>query len=241
MGINFKREKKLKDFVVKLKLSADNLELINNAFIHPTFVFENQGIASDSNQRLEFLGDAILGAIVARHLYSVYPEKAEGELTKMRAALVCEQTLAKKARELKLGVLLLLGKGEEQSGGRNRDSNLADAFEAFIGALYLQLDNQELMEFIIELFKEDLNNIEEGVYGDYKTLIQELSQEKLDLNVRYAIVHEIGPDHSKEFEAGVFLGERLLAKGRGRSKKEAEQHAAKSALKDKWWLKNEKG
>lgn len=234
--MNQKRKSSLRHVASNLNFTITNYELLNLAFVHPTFVFENPNLARESNQRLEFLGDAVLGMIIAEHLYKEYPKKPEGELTKIRAALVCEQSLAKRARELNLGYYLLLGRGEEQNGGRERPSILADTYEALIGALYLQVDLTSLSKFIVNQFSINIDQLKESQYGDYKTVIQELVQKELDTNVHYSILEEQGPDHNKKFVAGVYLEKNLLAKGSGRSKKEAEQSAAKIALENNNWF-----
>jgi ribonuclease-3 len=226
----------LRNFGKKIKQEIKDCHLLNVAFTHPTYVFEHPKISLISNQRLEFLGDAVLGMIIAELLYTSYPDEAEGELTKMRAALVCETSLAEIARTIALGDYLLLGKGEEQSGGRERVSILADALEAVIGALFLQVDLEKLTEFIHHLFQPQINKIEVGSYGDYKTNLQELVQKKFEDNVSYIILEESGPDHNKSFVAGVSFKDVIIATGQGKSKKEAEQKAAQKALEDTQWL-----
>lgn len=234
------RKFKLNKFSKSLNLPVKNLPLLNIAFTHPTYVYEHPKANLESNQRLEFLGDAVLGMIIAELLYSNYPDKAEGELTKMRAALVCETSLAELAREINIGSYLLLGKGEEQSGGRERISILADALEAVIGALFLQLELEELKQFITNFFQHQIRKIEIGNYGDYKTTLQEIVQKKFDDNITYSIIDESGPDHNKVFTAGVLFEDKIIATGTGKSKKEAEQKAAQKALADTNWLKVER-
>ncbi|GAW91070.1 ribonuclease III [Calderihabitans maritimus] len=224
------RKKQLAELQQKLGVSFKNWELLNRALTHPTYAFEHRELKLEHNQRLEFLGDAVLGMIMAEYLYLNYPHKPEGELTKMRAAVVCEPTLARKAAELGLGSYLLLGRGEELSGGRERASILADVFEAVIGALYLDKGVEDTRNFVLAYLAEEVKHIEDGGYGDYKTALQELVQKNFDDNVSYVILEETGPDHDKRFVAGVKFQERLLAKGSGRSKKEAEQKAAAVAL-----------
>ncbi|MBS4025178.1 MAG: ribonuclease III [Clostridia bacterium] len=235
-----KRKLILKKFGKRIKQEIKDYHLLNMAFTHPTYVFEHPKINLISNQRLEFLGDAVLGMVIAKLLYTRYPDNAEGELTKMRAALVCETSLAEIARTIALGDYLLLGKGEEQSGGRERVSILADALEAVIGALFLQVDLEKLIEFIHNLFKPQIDKIEVGSYGDYKTNLQELVQKKNEDNVSYIILEESGPDHNKRFVAGVIFQDVIIATGQGKSKKEAEQKAAQKALEATQWLSMER-
>lgn len=203
--------------------------LFTTALTHPSFLFENPQSGVENNQRLEFLGDAILDFVVGEYLYLVYPGRPEGELTKMRAAVVNEATLARIALKIKLGQELLLGKGEQVSGGRERPSILADAFESVIGAIYLQYGLQEARRVILKLLKPEIAEVAEGNYGDYKTLLQEKAQREEE-EVSYQILVEEGPDHNKRFTAGVFLQGELKGKGVGRTKKEAEQRAAQQVL-----------
>ncbi len=211
-------------------VTIEDISLINVALTHPTYVFENRHLHGEHNQRLEFLGDAVLGLLVGEHLYRRFPQCPEGDLTKMRATVVCENTLARKARQINLGSFLLLGKGEEMTGGRDRASILADVFEAVTGALYLTAGLETARQFVQTLLGEEIDHLVPGEYGDFKTHLQEIVQRDFEENVTYHILHESGPDHDKRFVAGVFLQRKLLAEGTGRSKKEAEQNAARIAL-----------
>lgn len=222
-----KRKKNLVNFTSKNNIFFKDYNLLDTAFTHPTFVFENKGRNLESNQRLEFLGDAVLGMVVAHYLYEIFKNEPEGTLTKMRAAVVCETTLARIARNLQIGNFLLLGKGEELTGGRDRNSSLADAFEALIGALYLDQGIEAVKNFLENNLLNELDKYEIGNYGDYKTMVQELVQKIYGENVSYHIISESGPDHNKKFQAGISLKNELLAVGFGSSKKEAEQEAAK--------------
>lgn len=204
-----------------------DLRLLNVALTHPTFVVENRHLGWEHNQRLEFLGDAVIGMLLAEYLYLTYPEKAEGELSKMRAAVACEATLARRAKELGLGRFLLLGRGEELAGGRERPSILADTFEALVAAIYLGGGLEQARQFVRNQFARELEEIS---YTDFKTELQELVQREYEENVSYRVLEETGPDHDKRFRVGVFLRGRCLATGHGKSKKEAEQQAAKAAL-----------
>ena len=221
----------------RLGLDPSPNRLFVTALTHPSYVFENPQFGKENNQRLEFLGDAILDFVIAEYLYLSYPERPEGELTKMRAAVVNETTLALKAQEIELGQELLLGKGEQVSGGRERPSILADAWEAVIGSIYLQYGLQEARRVILGLLKPAIDEVAEGNYGDHKTVLQEKAQRE-EKEVNYQILIEEGPDHNKCFTAGVFLQGNLMGKGMGRTKKEAEQNAAKQVL-EHWGREND--
>ncbi|MGR6836230.1 ribonuclease III [Syntrophomonas erecta] len=211
-------------------LEFNKIELMAMALTHPSYAQERN--TPGNNQRLEFLGDAVLNFVVAEYLYESYPDKAEGELTKIRARVVCEQALRGVAQELRLGRYILLGKGEEMSGGRTRKSILADAVEAVIGAIYFDQGYECTRDFILKYLEPVIKETAQGDYYDFKSRLQELVQGKNRENVNYAILEESGPAHSRTFVAGVFYQKELLATGIGRSKKEAEQNAAEKALKD---------
>ncbi len=204
--------------------------LIDMALTHPSFSQEKSYVVN--NQRLEFLGDAVLNMIVAEYLYNHFDEKPEGELTKIRARVVCEKALLNVAHAMRLGDYLFLGRGEEMSGGRKRRSILADAVEAVIGALYLDQGYEAATRFVMTHLQEYVDETARGDYQDYKSRLQELVQGKNKQNVAYKIIKECGPAHAKVFEAGVFYRDQLLAVGQGRSKKEAEQNAAEKVLKN---------
>ena len=220
----------LQGLLDKWQIVVDDFEIINTAFTHPTFAFENKQDNIESNQRLEFLGDAVLGLVVGEHLFANYPHLPEGELTKMRAALVCEGTLAEKAKNIGLGNYLLLGKGEEAGGGRVRPSILADCFEAVTGAIYLECGLELIKNFICSTILNNANDILENSLADAKTKLQEFVQKKGEENVQYKVLQETGPDHDKRFEVGVYYYNKLLAQAWGKNKKEAEQKAAHHAL-----------
>lgn len=224
------RLNKLKELAAKLHLGLQTWDIFNEALTHRTYVTENPSKGLNDNQRLEFLGDAILGMIIAEHLYMVYQDKAEGDLTRMRATVVCEQALGKQAARLGLGNYLLLGKGEELTGGRERTSNLADAVEAIIGAVFLELGLDASRKLVLFLLSQEIELVAKGGFRDYKTMLQELVHRLYEDVVSYEILNESGPDHQKFYEAGVFLRGKILAKGTGKSKKEAEQQAADRAL-----------
>ena len=210
-----------------------DIALLDNALTHRSFVNENVALACRDNERLEFLGDAVLELTISDMLIRKFPDHAEGQLSKLRASVVNEQSLAELARRFGIGEHLLLGKGEEGSGGRMKSSLLANAFESVIAAMYLDGGFDRTDVFISRLF-EPL--IEEGelstVYRDYKTAVQEMSQVLFREMPRYMMISETGPDHDKRFETSLMIGERVIATGRGRSKKEAEQQAAKMALEE---------
>ncbi|MBZ4653840.1 MAG: ribonuclease [Peptococcaceae bacterium] len=229
--MNGNRKKQLEQLLeeVGIKDKAD-LTLVHQALIHPSYVYEGGAAAGEHNQRLEFLGDAVVGLVIGQFLFEKYPHKTEGELTKMRAAVVCEPALARAAQQLNLGQYLLLGRGEEMMGGAKRPSNLADCFEAFAGALYLTVGLDFVRNLILRVLHHDIIQAAQGNYGDFKTQLQEYIQRAPESRVSYQILKETGPDHDKLFLAAVYCNDEEMARGRGRTKKEAEQQAARLAL-----------
>jgi len=217
-----------REFIKTTGVELTNQELLVTALTHPSYSQEHEGIIN--NQRLEFLGDSVLNLVVAEYLFRAFPQRAEGDLTKMRARVVCEKALAQMADELHLGEYMLLGKGEEMSGGRQRHSILADGTEAVIGAVYLDKGLEFIREFILKYLADDIAGIATGNFYDYKSRLQEVVQSCCRENVHYTILEENGPAHNKTFIAGVLFRGQLLAKGSGKSKKEAEQNAAEIAL-----------
>ncbi len=211
-----------------LELIFRNPGLLETALVHPSFCQEQDQV--EHNQRLEFLGDAVLDFVVAEYLYNNYPDYAEGELTRIRASLVCERGLYDLARRIDLGRYLILGRGEEKSGGRQRRSILADAVEAVLGAIYLDQGLEAARAFVMRHFAEDIEEAAHSDCQDYKSRLQETVQAHYRDNVQYRVISEEGPPHDKRFEIGVFFRERMLGSGIGRSKKEAEQKAAQQAL-----------
>ena len=206
-----------------------NISLLQNALAHSSYANERWHNSLMSNERLEFLGDSILGMTVADYLYRTFPDRPEGELTRMRADMVCEQTLAAVADRIGLGQHLLLGHGEEQGGGRSRPSILADAVESIIAACYLDGGFEAAASFIRTFILcnvpvKQLHNM------DYKTTLQELVQQKKNQVLSYAMVGETGPDHDKQFRVEVSLNGKVVGEGSGRSKKKAEQDAARVAI-----------
>lgn len=219
----------IKDLEIALGYRFQNITLLQNALTHSSYANERWHNSLLSNERLEFLGDSILGMVVAEHLYKNFPDRPEGELTRMRADMVCETSLAQVAARLNLGEHLLLGKGEERFGGRNRASILADAVESVIAASFLD-GGMEAARGIIDRFVlcdvpvSKLHNV------DYKTALQELVQQKKNQVIAYRMVGESGPDHDKQFTSQVLLNDQVIGTGVGSSKKRAEQDAARAAL-----------
>ena len=215
----------------KLQYTFRNPALLAEALNHSSYANEHRGGGVASNERLEFLGDAILGFVTAEHLFKTYGQLPEGDLTRIRAALVCEQSLYEVARHLELGQYLKLGKGEEAGGGRQRQSILADAVEAVFAAIYLDSDIQSISAIIhrILLDKADAHVVEER--KDYKTTLQELVQREEGQTLTYQLAGESGPDHNKTFRFEVLINGDCAGEGVGHSKKEAEQAAARDALK----------
>jgi len=213
-----------------LGISFHQESLLEQAFVHLSYLNENPGFALPSNERLEFLGDAILNFIVTEKLYEEFPKLPEGELTEIRASLVCRDTLAKLASSLKLGDWLLLGRGEEANGGRAKESNLANTMEALIGALYLDQGLAKARRFILRPLKPELEKIKAGkTTPNYKALVQELIQGQKRPTPVYRLVEATGPDHSKQFTAEILVGGEALGRGTGMSKKAAESQAARAA------------
>ncbi len=219
----------IKDLETAMGYRFRNITLLQNALTHSSYANERWHNSLMSNERLEFLGDSILGMLVAEHLYKHFPDRPEGELTRMRADMVCEQALAEIAGQLSLGQHLLLGHGEEQTGGRQRASILADAVESVIAAVFLD-GGMEAAKSFVERFVLCHVPVHKFQNMDYKTALQELVQRKKDQVLTYTLVAESGPDHDKRFEVTVSLNGVQIGSGIGRSKKRAEQDAARSAL-----------
>lgn len=203
-------------------------ELLRRALRHSSYVNEHRMNRLDCNERLEFLGDAVLELVSSEYLFGQYPEMPEGELTRLRASLVCEPTLAFCARELDLGEYLSMGRGEERTGGRHRDSITSDALEAVIGAIYLDGGFANAKEFILKFVLNDIEH--KKLFFDSKTIFQEMVQGKIPGEISYRLVGEKGPEHDKIFSAEVCIGGTSMGKGSGRTKKAAEQMAAYRAI-----------
>jgi ribonuclease-3 len=230
--ITFERKLAIKKLQSKIDYYFNSIELLNRALTHSSYANEHKKINIEYNERLEFLGDSVLSLVVSDYIYEKYPYYPEGELTKLRATIVCESSLAFVARKINLGEYLLLGKGEEGTGGRERESILADAFEALIGAIYLDGGLEYAAKHIINIFEKEISMaVDDGeLFIDYKTKLQEIMQKTTKSKIEYKIEKEEGPDHNKIFYMNIIVDNTTFGEGSGKSKKEAEQAAAKSAL-----------
>jgi len=209
----------------------NNEKLIEQALTHSSYTREKNLPRAECNERLEFLGDAFFDAIIGEELYNRLPTKKEGYLTKYRALVVCEASLAQVGRKLEIGELLKLGKGENQSGGRNRESVIADAMEAIIGAIYKDGGYETVRELVLKLFDQRIDDAVNGrLHSDYKSEFQERMQSKGPAEIQYVLMDEQGPDHAKIFYIKVLVDDVAYGEGTGHSKKEAEQQAAKEAI-----------
>ena len=217
----------IKELQEKLGYAFNDEAILIRALSHSSYVNENHS-AGDSNERLEFLGDSVLGLITAENFFKNYTKLPEGELTKLRAATVCEKSLAGFARQLELGKYLLLGKGEILTGGRERPSIQADAFEAIIAAIYLDGGMDAARNFVLKYIEEAIR--QQQSIRDYKTMLQEVVQRNPGEIIEYVLTGETGPDHDKRFEVEVHLNSNVIGRGIGKSKKKAEQEAAREAL-----------
>jgi len=214
-----------------LGFSFNDPSLLEQALVHSSYINENPGFSSASNERLEFLGDAVLGFVVAEKLYQDFPKFSEGEMTKLRSALVRRDSLARMARAISLSDYLYLGRGEEASGGRHKPVNLAGALEAVIAAIFLDQGLATTKNFTLELINAELQRVvSRGAVIDYKSQLQELIQARQQLTPTYHIVEAVGPGHDRRFTVEVRVGNSVLGRGSGKSKKEAETEAASSAL-----------
>ena len=219
----------LKDLEQAIGYHFRNISLLQQAMAHSSYANERWHDSLMSNERLEFLGDSILGMLVADYLYRTFPNRPEGELTRMRADMVCERTLAAVAGRLHLGAHLLLGKGEEQGGGRSRESILADAVESVIAACYLDGGMDAARSFVKQFILVN-GPVDRPNNMDYKTALQERVQQKKNQTLSYSLIGESGPDHDKHFQVELLLNGQVVGTGSGSSKKRAEQAAAKAAL-----------
>lgn len=212
-------------------ITFKNKALLNQAFVHSSFLNENPDSGLHDNQRMEFLGDSLLNFIVAEKLFTEFPDLPEGKLTEIRVSMVRQEKLAEKAAALKLGEAMRLGKGEDQSGGRNKRNNLADTFEALIAAIYLDQGIEATRDFILKHFASDIADIKSGHLAlNFKAMLQEWSQAEFKLLPGYEVLEAKGPDHDRIFYVSVAVGEVVLAIGSGKSKKLAESEAARLAL-----------
>ncbi len=214
---------------IKLGYHFKNQSLLVRALTHSSHANEMR-LPEGSNERLEFLGDAVLSVVVSEYIFKHFSHLPEGELTKLRASLVCEKALCEFAASIRLGDYLLLGRGEAQTGGRTRPSILADAFEAVIAAIYLDGGLVPVRNFVLRFVKNELSHMEDAPFTDYKTMLQEIIQKNPEEKLRYVLRGESGPDHDKRFVVEVRLNSNVVGNGEGRSKKDAEQQAAKQAL-----------
>ncbi|NLJ98592.1 MAG: ribonuclease III [Tissierellia bacterium] len=232
MKLSPKRRKMLVEIQSDIDYSFDDLKLLNTSLTHSSYANENRMKNYENNERLEFLGDVVVNLIVSQYLYTSFAELPEGELTKKRATIVCESSLAFAARKINLGDYLLLGKGEEVTGGRNRDSILADAFEALVGAIYIDGGLEGTRQFLLGMFEQEvIYALSKGnLFIDYKTELQEVVQKNTRAKIEYIVEKEVGPDHNKKFYMNAIIENKIIGKGMGRNKKEAEQMAAKEAL-----------
>lgn len=220
----------LKNLQQRLGIAFKDESLLQQALTHSSYTNENPDLPVADNERLEFLGDALLSFIVADELYLKFSDLHEGELTEIRASLIRQETLADIASELKLGEHLLLGKGEELTGGRRKQTNLADAFEALIGAIYIDRGPNTVRNFVLNKLSGKLAKVKvTGIGHNYKALLQELTQAKHKKLPAYRIVEASGPDHDKRFVVEVMLENRILGSGSGKTKRAAEMEAARSA------------
>ena len=216
-------------FETKIGYTFKNKELLHEALSHSSYANEHTH-GRNSTERLEFLGDSVLSIVVSEHLFSHFRHLPEGELTKIRASLVCEKALYEFSKKIDLGNFIFLGKGEENSGGRNRPSIVADAFEAVIAAVYLDGGMENAKKYVLGFIPKDLDKNSSKKLNDYKTVLQEIIQRNPEEKVEYVLTGESGPDHNKHFEVQVRLNSNVIGTGQGRSKKLAEQMAAKEAL-----------
>ena len=215
-----------------IDVTFENGDLIKTACTHRSYLNEHRSTVTEHNERLEFLGDAVLELVVTDFLYLTYPDKPEGELTSWRAALVKTESLAELADQLKLGQFLLMSRGEAKSGGRTRMALLANLVEAIIGAIYLDRGYEVAAKFIDKNINSKLDNIlKQGLHIDAKSHFQEVAQEKEGVTPHYEVIGEEGPDHDKIFEMSVFLNKKIWGTGKGNSKQTAQQAAAEDALK----------
>lgn len=212
----------------KIHYQFNDFQLLQRAMMHSSYINEKKLHKHECNERLEFLGDAVLELVSSEFLFYEHETMAEGKLTKLRASMVCEPALAFCARELELGDYLMLGKGEDATGGRKRESVISDALEALIGAIYLDGGFASAKEFVHSFVLNDLEN--KKLFYDSKTILQELVQSSFEEGIVYKLLAEEGPDHNKSFLSAVYIGDREFGRGWGRSKKAAEQEAAYQSI-----------
>ena len=226
----------MKDNLFELEKIIDykfnNLELLHNALIHTSYAHESNISMLKSNERLEFLGDTVLNMLVSEYIFSIKPEISEGNMTKIRAEIICEECLYEAAIKIGYGEYLFLGNGEMKNGGNKRPSILSDAFEAITAAIYLDSNLMEARKFVLTALKDKIDSVIKNIGDkDHKTKLQEILQMKSNGKINYEIIKEVGPEHDKEYTSVVKFNDEILGQGIGKSKKEAEQNAAGAALK----------
>ena len=219
------------EFENKIGYTFKNKDLLHEALSHSSYANENKHHGRHSNERLEFLGDSVLSIVVSEHLFTHFKHLPEGELTKIRASLVCEKALFEFSKKIDLGQHILLGKGEENSGGRERPSIVSDAFEAVIAAIFLDGGMEAAEKYVLSFIPKNLDSNSAKALQDYKTMLQEIIQRNPEERVEYVLADQIGPDHDRKFVVNVCLNSNIIGRGEGHSKKQAEQAAAKEALK----------
>ncbi len=225
------------DFEKKIKIVFNDKKILKQAFTHRSYINENVGTTSSHNERLEFLGDAVLELVVTDFLYKKYPQYTEGELTSLRSALVNAVIISEIAGDIGMNDFLLLSKGEAKDSGKARTYILANTYEALIGAMYLDQGYDVVDKFITKtLLLKTEEIVNKKLWRDAKSLVQEKAQEFVLVTPQYKVLHESGPDHDKHFTVGIYFGINLIGEGKGKSKQEAEQSAALAALKLKNWL-----
>jgi ribonuclease-3 len=231
--MNMKRFARLHDFEKKIGITFKDTSLLERVFIHSSYSHENPEYININNERLEFLGDSVLNFVISGKIFHDFPDLPEGKLTEIRVSLIREETLAQIASTLDLGKYLFLGKGEEATGGRKRQTNLADTLEAFIGALFLDQGLTRTRNLILKLFHDQLYSIDSSsVTVNYKSRLQEYTQSKHSILPKYILVEEKGPDHDKVFVVQVMIGDSIIGLGTGKSKKAAEMDSARHACNE---------
>lgn len=229
MQLTSERKKELKSFLKSINVSFKNLKLLNLSLSHKSYI--NEINSNENNEKLEFLGDSVLGLVITDYLYKSYPSLAEGELARIKSFIVSEDLLSKLAKDINLNKYILIGKGEELSGGRYKKAILSDTYEAFLGAYYIDSNLGRVKKFILKYFIKEIDLVIAGKHEkDYKTLLQELCQKKYKVCPIYKLYNEEGPEHDKTFFVDVFVNNNIVGKGFGKSKKEAEKEAAKNAF-----------
>lgn len=223
-------EKRFKEFEEKIGYTFKNKDLLFEALSHSSFANEYKK-GRHSNERLEFLGDSVLSIVISEHLFKHFRHLPEGDLTKIRASLVCEKALFEFSKQIDLGSFILLGRGEENTGGRNRPSIVSDAFEAVIAAVFLDGGMEAAREYVLGFIPKDLDRSTVNNLQDYKTILQEIIQRNPEEKVEYVLRGQTGPDHDRHFIVEVCLNNNVIGHGEGHSKKQAEQQAAKEALR----------